>query len=65
MLAEPLGTGAGSFKRVLGRWPDNLEILWSQPRMLGDSRHHPWPNFLIVMKGKHEIGGTGTTEGAV
>ena len=42
-----------------------LHIFRCKPGMLGDARKHLWSDFVTIMKGKHEIRPTITTERAM
>ena len=33
-----------------------LEVFWREPRVLGDSRQHPWTDLFAVVKREDEIG---------
>jgi len=35
--------------------PQQLQVVWLEARMLGNSRQHLWSDFLAVMEGENEI----------
>ena len=58
MPAGAAGRLPDTVRLTAGLGVDMLQVLWREPRVLGDSSEHLWTDFIGVMEREDEIGPT-------